>query len=132
MTKNTPLLGMMFKVACISISILFVTSSSFAQDDTFQYAYNGTWDAGNVKVNPEIECLDVKNGVLASFKMILLMNGGTSVQMFEIQGGCFGEKAMAAIQSAPAGTQIMFSNVQQVGDAGARIDASGKNYIIIE
>jgi len=132
MTKKTPLLGMMFKVAIISISIIFVTSSSFAQDDSFQYAYNGTWEAGNVKVNPEVECLEVKNGVLASFKMVLLKNGGTSVEMFEIQGGCLGEKAMAALQSAPVGTQIMFSNVKQVGEAGARIDIPGKNYTLVE
>lgn len=122
------------KKIIITLTMSLIALTFFAQEDSdqFDFAYNGQWTASNVKIDPDIECLDVKNGTMASFKMILMLNNGANVKQFDMPGKCFSEKALEALKAAPAGTQIMFSQVKVVIENGGRIDASGKTYTVVE
>ena len=61
-----------------------------------------------------------KNGTLASFKMILMLNNGAKVLQFNEAGKCFSDKALEALKTCSEGTKVMFSEVAQVQDNGGR------------
>ncbi len=118
---------------CISTLVSIAQQENNPDDGgSFDYGFCGVWESGDVKIDPEMECLDVKNGNMASFKMILMINNGASVKQFEIPGKCLDEKALNALKTAPAGTQVMFSQVKQVAMKGERVDIPGKTFTIVE
>jgi len=110
------------------ISALATSQENQAVD--LEFAYNGVWESGEIIIDPEITCLDIRNGRLASFKIILLINNGSSVKQFDEVGKCLSKKAQEALNSAPAGTQVMFSQMKQVTEGGGRKEIKGKNYLI--
>ena len=123
-------MNMKFTQLALLILISFLATSQENQTADLEFAYNGIWESGEIVIDPEITCLDVRNGTLASFKIILLINNGTSVKQFDEVGKCFSEKALKALTSAPAGTQVMFSQMKQVTEGGGRKEIKGKNYLI--
>ncbi|MBL4705260.1 MAG: hypothetical protein JKY54_12115 [Flavobacteriales bacterium] len=95
MIKKTPLLNCnLIQLFIVAIAIFALSNSTMAQENNeeFQFAYNGQWKAGDVKVNPDADCLEVKNGTMASFKMILMINNGSKIEMFEMPGNCLSDK----------------------------------------
>ena len=106
----------------------FAISLTGLAQDAFDYGYNGTFEAGEITISDDVECLDVKNGTMASFKVILMINGGASVKQFTGVGKCLSDDLRAALKDAPAGTEVMFTSVKQVGEAGSRIDVPGKTF----
>lgn len=110
--------------------ISVVTMGQNEQELELEFSYNGVWESGEITIDQKITCLDVRNGTLASFKITLLINNGSSVKQFDEVGKCLSIKAQEALSSAPAGTQVMFSKIKQVTDGGGRKEVKGKNYLI--
>ena len=125
MTMNK-LITLWLCIACISVW------GQSDETDQLDYGFNGIWNSGNVSLDSLYTCLDVKNGTLASFKMILMLNNGAKVLQFNEAGKCFSDKALEALKTCPEGTQVMFSEVMQVQDNGGRSKVKGKSYIVVQ
>ncbi len=115
------------------MSLIWVSAIAQSEESNkLEYAFNGVWNAGDVKIDSTVSCLEVKNGTIASFKMILMIDNGAKVMQFQEAGKCFSKKALETLRNSPAGTRVMFSEVMQVTGNGGRQSIEGKNFTVVK